>query len=171
MEAKHDIRAGVFRTPAKARRAIELLKDAGFDAERISVVCSEDVSSSFDEDEVDVQEPAGSHTPEAAAAGGAIGAVLGGATVGVGLATTGGAALLVAGPLLGAAAGAVGGSFVGAMSTRGFEPAIADYYDQALEDGLILVAVEDEDAERLARAEEALAEAGSEPVELDSESP
>jgi hypothetical protein len=55
------------------------------------------------------------------------------------------------------------------MMTRGFEKEIADYYEQAVQKGKILVAVEVHGAgeeQRLAKAERILAEAGSEPVAL-----
>ena len=58
---------------------------------------------------------------------------------------------------------------IGAMTTRGVENELANYYDQAVTRGKILVAAEahgDRAAERLARAEEILREAGAEPIHL-----
>jgi outer membrane lipoprotein SlyB len=160
---KTPVRVGVFDTVRLADRAVGTLIAAGFAQEQISVICPQ--CHGPIREGVRAEEPAGAHTPGAAAAGGAIGAVLGGLTGIAGLAS-GGAALLVAGPLLGAAAGAVSGGFIGAMLTRGFEPEIADYYDQALQKGKVLVAVEDDDERRLAEAERVLAQAGAEPVSL-----
>jgi hypothetical protein len=78
--------------------------------------------------------------------------------------------LLVAGPLFaGLAGGAVAGGLIGAMTTRGMEKEIADYYDQAVRKGKILVGVEYEGAdqeERLALAERLLCDAGAEPIAL-----
>jgi hypothetical protein len=70
--------------------------------------------------------------------------------------------------LLGAAGGGVVGGFIGAMSTRGFEPEIADFYDQALRRGSILVSVESEHENdlRLVQAERILESAGAEPMSL-----
>ena len=69
----------------------------------------------------------------------------------------------------GPASGAVIGSFVGAMMTQGIEKELAYYYDQAVTEGKILVAVElrGKGVEpRLAIAEEILFQAGAEPIEL-----
>lgn len=158
----------VFDTVPEADRAIDALLAAGFAKDHVSVICPQ--CEAPPHAGVREEERSGSHTPQAAAVGGTIGAVLGGLTAAIGIAATGGTALFVAGPLLyglyGAAAGAVGGSFVGAMMTRGLEPEIADFYDQALVKGQVLVAVEDDDEARLARAEKVLADAGADPISL-----
>jgi len=65
--------------------------------------------------------------------------------------------------------GALAGSFAGAMMTRGFEKSAADFYDQAVQSGQLLVAVEvhGPDSEpKLAEAERILHEAGAVPVPL-----
>jgi hypothetical protein len=93
--------------------------------------------------------------------------VLGGLTLGsVALGAGGPAGVLVAGPLLGVLGGGVAGGFIGAMLTRGLEPEIADFYDQAVRKGRILVGVDADGAVAAETAERALAEAGAEPVEL-----
>jgi hypothetical protein len=76
--------------------------------------------------------------------------------------------LLIAGPLLASAAavGGVTGAFLGAMATRGFESEITNFYDQALEKGQILVAVDTEAGPGRARAIQALHEAGAQPIAL-----
>ena len=58
--------------------------------------------------------------------------------------STGGLGLLVFGPMFlsSACAGALVGGLVGAMTTRGIEKEIANYYDQAVVQGKILVAAE-----------------------------
>jgi hypothetical protein len=71
---------------------------------------------------------------------------------------------------LAAAAGGVAGGFVGAMMTRGFEKELANFYQQAVLEGRILVAAEDKSPyaqESLARATRVLAEAGAQPLPLD----
>ena len=161
---KKPVRVGVFDTADAARSAVSGLLEARFAKDEISVICPERMESLFPR--AARETAAGGHTTEAATAGGTVGAVLGGLTVAVGLATTGGTGLLLVGPLL--ATGAVSGGFVGAMVTRGFAREIADFYDQALDKGKILVAVEDEDEERLSRAERALAASGARPVRLPS---
>ena len=63
--------------------------------------------------------------------------------------------------------GGVLGSFLGAMLTRGVEKEAADFYDQAVTEGKLLVTVEIHDNEgALARAEQALADAGALPLPL-----
>jgi hypothetical protein len=165
--ASTPVRVGVFRRIAAADRAVAELVEAGFDDGSITVICptcSDEVLEPYR------APPSGAHTAEAAAAGGTIGAVLGGLSATVGLVATGGTGLLVAGPLLGAAAtGAVTGGFLGAMATRGIEPEIADYYDQALRKGRILVAVDTSKGEAPPApevAEKALERAGAEPIAL-----
>jgi hypothetical protein len=140
------IRAGIFESESSADRAVAGLLEAGFRKERISVVSARPIAQRADHVEVGNEPPAGAHTAGAVAAGGAIGSVLGGLTVAIGVAATGGLGLLAVGPLLGAAAtGGVFGSFVGAMLTRGFEEEVANYYDQALTKGQYLVSVEREE--------------------------
>lgn len=161
------IRVGVYLTLRTADCAVDNLLKAGFSREQISVICSnqtvEDHFRAFEH-----EQPAGSHTAAAVGVGGAIGAVLGGLTVLAGAVTTAGLGLLAAGGLAAWTGGIVGG-LVGAMMTRGVEHELADYYDQAVSAGKILVAVEDHSEaqrQRLARAEEILAGCGAEPVSL-----
>jgi len=161
------VRIGVFKSVRDAARAVQGLLDAGFQKEHVSVVCSDRAKEAhFREYEHD--QPAGTTTAAAAGAGAVIGAMAAavvGATVVV---ATGGIGLVVAGPLF-AGAGAVVGSFVGAMSSRGVEHEVANYYDQALAGGEILVAAEiepGEDPAKLDRARDALAAAGARPVSL-----
>jgi len=163
------VRVGVFARVAQAERAVEELLEAGFRREQISVICPKCGPGQLAE--VEHVEPAGGHAAKAAAGGGAIGAVLGGLATVAGLTATGGLGLLAAGPLLaGMGGGAVAGGFIGAMLTRGLEPEAADYYDQALQRGRVLVAVEAEpgpdESRRLADAERALEAAGAEPIPL-----
>src|SRR5262245_37254621 len=122
------IRAGIFSTVEETKDVISRLLAAGFTKDQITVICSDDTKErNFREFEH--QEQAGSNTPAAMAAGGAIGATVGSlATGAVGMAI-GGVPLIVAGGI-GLMAGAVWGGFIGAMMTRGFEKAAANYYDQ-----------------------------------------
>jgi hypothetical protein len=161
------MRLGVFNSVAAADEAVRRLLAAGFTQQQISVICSNETRqrhfSSFAH-----QQPAGKNTPLAATVGGAVGAAIAGLAAVTAAAATGGAALFVAG---GAAAwtGAVLGGFLGAMMTRGIERELADYYDQAVTEGKIVVAAEAHDPgaqARLAEAAEILAQAGAEPVPL-----
>jgi hypothetical protein len=161
------VRIGVFSTVADADQAVGNLLAAGFTSKEISVLCSDKaVERHFREFEH--EEPAGTFTPAAAAAGGAIGATLGGLAAIAGVVTTGGAAVLAAGAVAALSGGVVGG-LIGAMMTRGVEKELANFYDQALTAGKILVGVEptgDRIAERLAAAERVLAESGADPQPL-----
>jgi hypothetical protein len=139
------IRVGVFDSEAAADRAVSDLLSAGFAKERISVVSARPTPPHAEHEGVETVAPAGSHTAEGIAVGGTIGSVLGGLAAAAGVVATGGMGLMIVGPLLAASAvGGVAGGFVGAMMTRGFEPEIANFYDQALTKGQYLVAVEED---------------------------
>jgi hypothetical protein len=130
---------------------------AGFTPEQVTVVCSE-VAVQQHFKQFEHQDPAGTKTPAAALTGGACGAALGVlATVALAsIPTLGGAALLAAGGIALWGGGVVGG-LVGAMMTRGLEKELANYYDQAVTRGKILVAAEQENPSlqaMLARAAE-----------------
>lgn len=166
-QANLPYRIGVFDTSAEAERAIQSLLDAGFRKEELAVLCAEKCRTQF-ASEVPTPSPAGELTPQAIATGGVLGATIGGLTLAVTALASGGASLLAAGTVL-IGGGALAGSFTGAMMTRGFEKEIADYYDQAVQSGKILVAVEvhgDKAQARRARAEEIFKEAGKQPVAL-----
>ena len=159
--------AGVFDDINAAKQAVHGLLNAGFTAEQINVVCS-DESKERHFQEFDHQDPAGTHTPTATIVGGTIGAALGGFAVVASAAATGSLTLWAAGPIT-AWAGGVAGGLVGAMMTRGVEKEIANFYQQAVVSGRILVAVEDDrpDNQRsLAKAAEVFAEAGAKPLAL-----
>ncbi len=165
------IRAAVYSTVPEAKDAVTRLLAAGFTNHQITVICSDDTKERYFR-EFEHQEKAGANTPAAAATGGAIGATLGSlATGAVGLAI-GGVPLLVAGGI-GLMAGAVWGGFIGAMMTRGIEKEAADFYDQEVQAGKLLVTVEQTREEcqpdahpSLADAERILAEAGAHPMPL-----
>jgi hypothetical protein len=159
--------AGVFTDIDDARRAVHDLLGAGFTTEHITVVCSDDTKERYFR-EFEHQDPAGTHTTKAAVVGGTIGAAVGGLSVMAAAVATGGVALWAAGPIT-AWAGGVAGGLVGAMMTRGIEKELANYYQQAVFDGSILVAAEDDSPHheaRLAEAARILANAGAKPVPL-----
>lgn len=159
------VRAALFNDVPAAKRAVSELVQAGFSKEAVSVVASEARRETFDA-ELTVA-PAGEHTAEAAALGGSLGAILGATALGLGAAATGGAGLVFLGPLMvGVAGGGIAGGFVGAMTTRGLEPEVADFYDQAVGNGQILVSVEDSETPTLASAERIFERAGAEPLSL-----
>jgi hypothetical protein len=161
------VRVGIFKTVAAADRAVRGLLEAGFAKEQLSVICSDEHKERHFRGLPHPPIP-GSNTMEGIATGGVIGAAIGGLALAASAVATGGAMLLTVGPML-VAGGAIAGSFTGAMATRGFEPEVANYYDQAVRRGDILVAVEVTGAgadHRLAEAERVFAAAGAEPVPL-----
>ena len=157
--------AAVFDTVAEAETAVERLHGLGFTDAEISVLCSDDTKEAHFRRQ-EHEDPAGEHTAESAAAGGAVGLLLGGFAAIAG-AATGGLALVGAGAVV-AAAGATG-AFAGAMLTRGEEGELADFYDQGVREGSLLVGVEAGGANaaaRLAKAEALFRELNARPVRL-----
>ncbi|MBX9791048.1 MAG: hypothetical protein K2Y37_19180 [Pirellulales bacterium] len=127
---------------------------AGFTSNEITVVCSDDNKEAAFR-EFEHQEPAGTYTPVAATTGAIIGATLGGLSAAAGTLVVGGAVPLVSSGLAAWAGGVVGG-FVGAMMTRGVEGELANFYNQSVEAGNLLVAVDvhgDDAPHRLREAE------------------
>ena len=161
------VRVGVYADLAEAEHVVRGLIDAGFTREQITVICS-DMAVQRHFEAFHHQDPAGTHTATNAIAGSGIGILLGGITAAAFGVATGGVALLAAGGLALGAGGVVGG-LIGALATRGIEKEVADYYDQAVQDGKILVAVEahgDDHARSLAVAERLLAAGGAQPLPL-----
>lgn len=161
------VRAGVFRGRRAAHAAVDALLAAGFRREQITVICS-DETKEREFREFEHQQPAGANTPGAAVAGSSIGAAVGGLAASAAGIAAGGVPLLIVGGA-GLLTGGVLGGFLGAMLTRGVEKEAANFYDQAVSSGRILVTVEQHGegaATALARAEQILASAGAEPLPL-----
>lgn len=161
------LEVGVFDSVDAARRAVLGLLQTGFTHEQITVVCSDETKERYFS-EFEHQHAAGTFTTTAAITGGTIGAVLGGLTVVASAVATGGLALWAAGPIT-VWFGGVAGGLVGAMMTRGVEKELANFYQQAVISGQILVAAEDHGAsssQMLAKAEKVLAEAGAQPLPM-----
>lgn len=163
------LRVGVFDSVENVRTAVTGLLAAGFTSDQITVVCSDEQKiAAFQQFEH--QHPAGTSTPLLASAGGVIGATVSGiAALGGAMASGGDPGLLMASGGLATWTGGIVGGLVGAMMSRGVEKELANYYDQAVQDGKIVVAAEDtseHSAEHLHEAERILAEAGSEPLAL-----
>lgn len=161
------IRVGVFSSVEKARSAVENLLKAGFTKDQITVICSDKHRERLFQ-EFEHQDPAGTTTPEKAIAGGAIGAAVGGAAALLSGIATGGIAFLIAGGVIVAGATTFG-TLVGAMMSRGVEKELANFYDQEVEKGKLLVAAEDHGAHaaaHLVQAERVLADADAVPMRL-----
>jgi hypothetical protein len=167
LSADRNYEVGVLATVDEAEAAVRQLLDAGFTTEEVTVICSDENKERYFRP-FEHQEPAGTFTPQAVLAGGAIGALLGAIPVIGAAVATGSVVLWVAGPAIASALGVAGG-LVGAMSTRGLEKEIANYYQQAVLDGLILVAAEAKGAnhkQRLEQAAKIFTAAGARPVAL-----
>jgi hypothetical protein len=166
-ELEHPFRAGVFNSVERAQAAVSALLANGFTPAQISVLCDDDLKErhfrAFEH-----TEPAGTNTPASAAIGSAVGATV----MGMGSAAAGSMFGLAAAAAMGGAGlwtGTIFGGFVGAMMSRGTENELANFYNQAVQQGKILVAAEvhGENAEpRLASAATILAELGAEPLPL-----
>lgn len=161
------LRVGVFDTVAQAECAVSELLAAGFTQKQITVICSDETKErefrAFEH-----QDPAGTTTATKAVTGGTIGAVLGGLAAVVGVVATGGVALIAAGGIAAWGGGVVGG-LVGAMLSRGVEKSLANYYDQSVAQGKILVAAEDHEpgaSAHLAQAARILEHCGAQAVPL-----
>lgn len=161
------VRAGIFTSLAAADRAVVALLAGGFSHEEITVLCSDATKERYFQ-EFEHQQPAGEHASEGVTAGATIGAV-GGSLAAIAVGAASGAVPLVIAGAAGLAAGSTMGGFVGAMLTRGSEKELSNFYEQALRDGQILVAVEVHGSSapaRLASASKILAAAEAQPIAL-----
>jgi hypothetical protein len=160
------LEVAVFDTVSNARLAVEKLLEAGFTVDSITVVCSDHTKESWFR-AFDHQQPAGTHATKAIIVGGTVGAVIGTLSVIASAVATGSIALWAAGPIF-AWTGGVAGGLVGAMATRGVEKELANFYQQSVLDGDILVAAGSghEHPGVMAEAAQILAECGAKPLAL-----
>ncbi len=127
---------------SEAERAVRVLRDAGFDADEISIVAR-------DEDRArDVAQDTGTDTAEGAGIGAATGGVLGalgGLLLGATALTIPGIGIVLAGPLAavlgGAGIGAITGGLAGALAGLGISEDDAKQYEERVKAGDILVVV------------------------------
>ncbi len=168
MKTKLPIRAGVFESRTQVDHAVDELIAAGFERKSISVVEKDRGPRAQTHGDVRTLSASGAHTRRAVPIGAAIGALTTGLAVLLWMAPTQGEGLIVAGALLAAVlVGGIAGGYIGAMMTRGFEPAIADFHDQALDKSQFLVAVTDNDnGPPLALAASLLEHAGASALSL-----
>jgi hypothetical protein len=148
--------AGVFSDRSQAQRAIEDMRAAGVDPQRVGVVAQDPERAR------EVAEATGAETATGAAAGAGLGALLGGAAgwlVGIGaLAIPGIGPLVAAGPIAaalgvagttaaaGAGVGAAAGGLVGALTGWGFSESEAREYESRVRQGDLLLTAQVEDA-------------------------
>jgi len=134
---------GVFHDNSAARRAIEALKDGGFDGDQISVLTPDREETRAVASETETR--AGEDAAKGAVAGGILGG-LGGWLVGIGaLAIPGVGPFIAAGAIAtaigGAAIGAGVGAIAGALVGMGVPQEEADYYEGEVKSGRTLVTV------------------------------
>jgi hypothetical protein len=155
-------RVGFFATVTQADQAVRDLRAAGFTDEQLAVICPEQCKDQFPH--LRHPDPPGSHAVEAAVEGGAVGAALGGLALIAAAVATGGAGLLTAVPVL-VGGGAIAGGFGNLIVREGYGEGVAEYYEEAIHQGRIVVGVEDESPDsdvRLAEAERILVAEGAE---------
>jgi len=162
------IRAGVFHDAENAARAVDELAEHGFNAEQITVVCSNrEVEKQFRSFEH--QEPAGFYSRSALVGGAGVGAILGIVIAIVTAIVTESGAFVLGLAMLCGMTGAVFGGFLGEMMTRGIERELSNYYDQEVQPGDILVAAEDHGdraMQHLEEAEHVFKHVGAKPIKL-----
>jgi hypothetical protein len=157
------VRAGFFSTVALADQAVRNLRAAGFSEDELAVICPDKFKDQFTTNVPQVEGP-GSRALEGIAAGGVLGATLGGLALMAAALGTGGAALIPAAPVL-VGGGALAGGFSGLIMADGYGKGVGEYYEQAMQLGKIVVGVriEGENGEaRLDQAARILAELGAE---------
>lgn len=160
------IRAGIFSQPQHVEDALNHLTEKGFTPSEISIVTSVEEHQKHFAGYLEKSHAGSDVQSKALTRAGAAGLGLGGAAALTTLITTGGASVFVLGAFSGIA---LLGTFVALMMTRGIEKETADFFDQELDKGNILVAVEvhgDDVERRLHMAEEILQAAGSKPIAL-----
>jgi len=154
--------AGLFQTQMAAERTLQDLRSAGIAPDRLSVIARDKERAK------EIADETGAEVATGAATGAGLGALLGGAAgwlVGIGaLAIPGIGPIVAAGPIAaalgvagttaaaGAGVGVVAGGVIGALTGWGFSEAEAKAYQDGVERGEILLAVElpdDADEDRI----------------------
>ncbi|MFT5326231.1 MAG: alanine dehydrogenase [Planctomycetaceae bacterium] len=162
---EYPIRAAVFETVAGATQAVKALRTAGFSEDQISVICSQEhADKHFGGCR---EEMVGDHAmaipdPSAIAALG-----IGGTAFASAIVLSGGGALIALGAF---ATVTLAGTLASFFASRGVATEVADFHEQALQAGDLLVAVEvhgDDTELWLSRAENVFHETGAKPVSLD----
>ena len=156
--------AGLFESQTMAQRAIEDLRTASIDSGRVSVIARDKQQAR------DLANETGAEVATGAATGAGLGAILGGAAgwlVGIGaLAIPGIGPIVAAGPIAaalgvagttaaaGAGVGVVAGGVIGALTGWGFSESEAKAYQDGIERGDLLLAVDVPDNEDSGRVED-----------------
>lgn len=150
---------GVFRDQDSAERAYRAATEAGYSANEINVIMSEETRERYYGKHATLETEVGSKAAEGAAVGGALGATAGAIAAAIAAAGTvlaiPGLGLIIAGPLAagiaGAGAGGVTAGLVGALIGWGIPEDTLKKYEADVKDGGILIGFKsknDEDARR-----------------------
>ncbi len=123
----------VYPTTVAANEAVEKLQIGGFPMEHVSVVAKGDKTPEIEKDMA-----MGDDALQKAAVGAGLGTV-GGALVGLAVATAGATSIVFAGPLGIGLAGAVTGAFLGGLSGWGVHTERIAYYENLIQEGNTLV--------------------------------
>lgn len=152
---------GVFQNADEASRAIEKLRDLGYDKSDISVMAKDsdkvdELKNNTNSDVTEEGSKRGNNAGKGLGIGAGTGGVLGGiagliAEIGL-LAIPGIGVLAAAGPLAttlsGAAIGATGGGLVGALTGAGIPKENAQEYEKYLKEGHVLLLVKVDEGRR-----------------------
>jgi hypothetical protein len=162
---------GLYRSPDAALNALHMLQESGVAREDISLVAKDDLHTDVKQEHLDSKQnsKAPSGFALGAAGGGTVGAVLAALGAVGGIATGGaGFGLLVAGPLatalIGAGTGAAAGSVIGGMIGAAMQDPDVKYYEEAIQQGSVLIGVNTTDDDSRASVTATLQAAGAERI-------
>jgi hypothetical protein len=152
--SNYPVRAAIFDTPEEALGLIRQFQQHGFSWEHVSVICSDEATEKLFPEKLRREHTGANHSQVLnVTATGVIG--IGGATAVVEILTSAGIAVMALGAFAGVAAVT---TFTALMVARGFASEATDFYEQAVQEGKILVAVEVDDSEPNATEKRHLAE-------------
>jgi outer membrane lipoprotein SlyB len=151
----------VYESRDDAREAVHILKRAGISHDHISLVAPRQPGDPDSIDELKFGDDSIRDAGVGAGVGGLVG-LLSGAIV---LAATGGGAAFIVGPLAAGATGAIVGALLGAMEGWGVHRHRLQEYEDAIEQGKILVIVHG-DPETVSQAERLLQETQSKEIHM-----
>jgi hypothetical protein len=171
MTGKHTSVFGIYGSRLSAESGVDALMAAGFSANDISVLLSDEVSTKDFAHEKHTKAPEGATT--GATAGGVLGGTLG-LLAGIGaLAIPGLGPFIAAGPIMatlaGVGAGGAVGGVVGALVGMGLPEYEAKRYEGRVKDGGVLLSVHCATSAEITRATEILEQTGAQDVSSSGE--
>jgi hypothetical protein len=166
MTGKHTSVFGIYGSRLSAESGVDALMAAGFSANDISVLLSDEVSTKDFAHEKHTKAPEGGTT--GAVAGGALGGTLG-LLAGIGaIAIPGLGPFIAAGPIMatlaGAGAGGALGTLIGALSGLGIPEYEAKRYEGRVKGGGVLVSAHCDTSDEIDTAKDVLKRTGAEDI-------